>query len=138
MFSRARVNFIVYLPYTGISLLKLSHAYNIEIKHNRSIPATDSCAYLCSIHSDICTVATSSTPQLMQSGKCTIPSAQITENCNFYLSFHCLKLIICSSHIWHICINFHIIPFCSCFPVIFPKGVNINAFVLLKLAISVC
>lgn len=34
---------------TSISLLRLSHAGNVSIKHNGTIPDADSCAYQCSI-----------------------------------------------------------------------------------------
>ena len=137
-FSGKRVDFIICPPYPSTSLLKLSCAYNIEIKHSSGIPTTDSCAYLCNIHCDIFMTAVSSGLQLIYSGKYAIPSAQIIKNCNFYLSFHCLKLIVYSSHIQYICINFHILHLCSCFPVIFPKRVNINTFFLLKLVLSAC
>lgn len=139
-FLRTGVHCVSRLPHCSISFLKLPLACNVEIKHTSSVPAADSCAYLCSIHTDICTIADPPSLQLMQSGSCTIPRAQITENFNFYLSFHCLKFIVCSSHTLYICINFHMTPMRSCIPVIFPEGLNINGFSLLKssLFVKIC
>ena len=64
-FSRIRIDFIISPPYPSTSLLTLSHAYNVEIKHNSGIPITDSCAYLCKLHCDIFTIAASSGLQLI-------------------------------------------------------------------------
>lgn len=138
VFSRTGVHCVACLPHCSIPFLQLPVARNVEIKHTRNVPAADSCAYLCSIYSDTCTIAAPSTLQLMQSGSRTIPRAQITENFNFYLSFHCLKFILRSSHTLNICINFHMTPLRGCLPVIFPEGLNMNGFSLLKLSPSVC
>lgn len=137
-FSRTGVHCVACLLHCSIPFLHLPFARNAEIKRTSNVPAADSCAYLCSIYSDSCTVAAPSTLQLMHSGSRTIPRAQITENFNFYLSFHGLKFILRSSHTLNICINFHKTPVRGCLPAIFPEGLNMNGFSLLKLSLSVC
>lgn len=136
-FSRTGVCCVARSLHCSIPFLQLPVARNVEIKQTISVPAADSRAYLCSIYSDTWTITAPSTLQLMQSGSRTIPRAQITENFNFYLSFHCLKFILRSSHTLNICINFHMTPVRGCLPVIFPEGLNMNGFFLIKI-ISVC